>query len=164
MPEFTGPKTTALLDAAVQDLIDVSNAGGRVRSWTDARSEATAWAQNDTLVLARLPSNAVVLPTTLVKFEALGTSVTMDIGIYNQAGKSDITDDPDALAVGVDVSGAGSLNLFDGIANDQIGKPLWELAGLSSDPGVEFDIKAALLDANPTDDAAIAWCVQYMVD
>ena len=164
MAEYTGPNTTANLDAAVQSLINVSNAGGRVRSWVDARSEATAWAANDTILMARLPSNAVLLPTGQINFEASGASVTLDLGIYNQSGKTDITDDPDALIVGTDISSAGTVQVFTGIAVDNIGKPLWELAGLSADPGVEFDIKAALLDANPTDDVAFGWCLQYMVD
>jgi len=164
MAEYTGPNTTSNLDAAVQSLIDVSNAGGRVRTWVDARSAATAWAENDLLLLARLPSNAVILPTSQINHEALGATVTADIGIYNQTGKSDITNDPNALSDGNDVSSAGTFQFFTGIAVDQIGKPLWELAGLSTDPGVEFDIKLVLVDANPTDDAAIGWCIHYTVD
>lgn len=164
MAEYTGRKTTSNLDAAVQSRINVSNMGGRVRTVVDSRFEATAWAENDTILLARLPSSAVLLPTGQVDFEAFGSSVTADIGIFNQSGKSDITDNDDALVVDVDISSSGTLNVFDGIALDKIGDPLWSLAGLSSDPVLEFDIKLTLKDANPTDDAAIAWALHYTVD
>lgn len=164
MAEYTGPNTSALLDGAVQTLIDVSNSGGRVRTVVDARSAATAWAENDTVLLARLPSNAVILPTSRIIHEAFGSSVTADVGIKNQTGKTDITNDPNALADGQDISSAGSFNVFAGVAVDLIGQPLWQIAGASADPGVEFDIYLSLVDANPTDDAAIGWCLQYVVD
>lgn len=164
MAEYNGSKTTSKLDAAVQDLINVSNAGGRVRTWTDSRSGTTAWAQNDTVFVARLPSVAVILPTSQIAHEALGSSVTMDIGVFNQEGRSDITDNDDALATGIDVSSGGRRDFFSGLDPALIGQPLWEIAGLTEDPGVAFDIKLTLKDANPTDDASIAWSIHYTID
>lgn len=164
MAEYTGPNTTANLDAAVQSKIDVTHAGGRLRTYTDARFEATAWAQSDTVLLARLPSSVLLSTISRIVHEAFGTSVTADVGIFNQSGKSDFTDDDDALAVDVDISTAGSFNLFDGIAIDKTADRLWELTDASEDPGVEVDVKLTLKDANPTDDAAIGWSLVYVED
>lgn len=164
MAEYAGPKTTSKLDAAVQDLINVSNHGGRTRCVVDAISADTAWAQNDTILLARLPSSAVIHTSSRILHEAFGSSVTGDVGIFNQSGKNDITNDPNALADGQSMASAGGFNLFTGVAVDLIGRPLWEIAGLSEDPVTEFDIKLSLLNANPTDDAAVGWTIHYSVD
>jgi hypothetical protein len=43
------------------------------------------------------------------------------------------------------------------------GKALWELAGLTSDPGGEIDIKGTLQDADPGA-FGMAWEIVYTID
>ncbi len=163
MAEYTGAKTTALLDGAVQTKADVTFNGSRARLVSDVSGEE-AWAENDVIWLARLPSSAHVTELSRLVHEAFGTSVTADVGIFNQSGKSDFTDDDDALAVDVDISSAGDFYLFEGIDLANKNKRLWELAGASADFKEDVDIKLTLKDANPTDNVRVAWALVYAED
>ncbi|MEE4109539.1 MAG: hypothetical protein V2I24_09340 [Halieaceae bacterium] len=163
MPEATGSKTTGLLDAAVQSLADVSFNGARIRAIQDRTPDTFAWAENDTILLARLPGDAVLGADSLVRWEALGASVTMDIGVRPVTGSAFATD-PDAIQAGIDVSSAGQARVVN--APTDFDKKLWEYTDLSAEPAImpEIEVYASLLDANPTDDAVVGWQLQYMID
>ena len=122
----------------------------------------TARSDGDTLKLLTLPSNARIHGDSLVSWDDLASSgsPTMDIGIGSV--DSNLTSDPDALLNGLDVTGAGTNKLVSDHAN--YGKKLWELAGLSSDPGGEIDIYASFVDAatNVTGDVTLE--VEYTLD
>lgn len=162
MPEFTGSKTTGLLDAAVQTLADVSFNGARVRAIQDRTPDTAAWAENDTILLARLPGDVVLGLDTRLVFGAFGASVTLDIGVRPVTGSAFATD-PDAIVAGIDVSSAGTARV---VAAADADKKLWEFTDLSAEPAImpEIEVYASLLDANPTDDAVLAWQIQYMLD
>lgn len=163
MPEATGALTTGLLDAAVQSRSDVSFNGARVRSIQDRTPDTFAWAASDTILLARLPGDAVLGAISEVAWEALGSSVTMDIGVRPVTGSAFATD-PDAIQADIDVSSAGTAKIVSD-PND-FNKKLWEFTDLSAKPDVmpEIEVYASLLDANPTDDAVVGWHLQYMID
>ena len=65
------------------------------------------------------------------------------------SGKSDFTDDPDALSNGHDVTGAGSASLITAAAGiSNYGIPLWDhIASVTSDPKTDVDIKLKIVDA-----------------
>lgn len=160
MAEHTGTYVTGKFDQAIQDQPSVAHNGGRVRAVVD-RIASTDAAQNDTILLARLPSNAVILPTSKVYHSALGASVTADVGV--RATKTgDFTIDPNGLSDGADVSSAGSFDLLDSITANA-GKRLWEYTDASADPGREIDIYLSLVDANPAA-GTVAWEIHYTID
>lgn len=100
-------------------------------------------AVDDKLYIAKLPSTALILPSSTIYHEAAGTSVTVNLGDATTT---------DALASLVDVSSAGSFSVFENVAVDDYAKPLWELLGMSEDPksdiDVYFTIKGAALGAD----------------
>jgi hypothetical protein len=163
MPEATGSKTTGLYNAPVQALADVSFNGARIRGIQDRTPDVFAWAQNDTILLARLSGNVVLGADSLVRWAALGASVTMDIGVRPVTGSAFATD-PDAIQAGIDVSSAGQARVVTDPAD--FDKKLWQYTDLSEEPEImpEIEVYASLLDANPTDDAVVGWQLQYMID
>ena len=120
--------------------------GGAVRSWTETVEVTAADSESSTYLLAQLPSNARILGLSKFSWDDLSTdgTSTMDIGIFNQSGKSDITDDPDALSNGHAVTSAGSGDLIGAIAD--YGIQLWDHATGTADPVAILDIKATLND------------------
>jgi hypothetical protein len=166
MPEYTGSKTTGLLDAAVQNLADVSFSGARKRVIQDCHPDeggSVTWAANDTILLARLPGDAVIGALSEIAWDALGSSVTCDIGVRPVTGSAFSTD-PDAIQAGIDVSSAGTAKIISDPAD--FNKKLWEFTDLSAEPAImpEIEVYASLLDANPTDDATFGWSLEYMID
>lgn len=144
----------------------VNQAGGRVRYWSDTVETNADDSVNSTYLLARLPSNAIILPSSKIHVDDLATAgaPTLDIGIFNRSGKSDITDDDNAIATGVDAATAGATGLNQTITN--FGKELWELLASppSKDPGVDLDIKATLKAAAINQAGTITIELYYTVD
>ena len=80
---------------------------------------------------AKIPSNAIILPSSTIYHEAAGTNVTVDIGDAN---------DPNGLATLVAVATAGSFGLLEAVAVDDLGTPLWEMLGYDEDPKTLIDL------------------------
>ena len=126
--------------------------GGAVRSWTETVETNADDSVSSTYLLASLPSNARIMGLSTISWDDCGTVATaLDVGVYNQTGRSDITDDPDALTNGKLMATAGSASLISDIAN--YGIPLWDFATGTVDPVATLDIKASL-----TDEAVAAAC------
>lgn len=106
-------------------------------------------AQNDTLVLGAIPSNAIIDPIqSKIWFDDLGTSVVMDIGNAN---------DTDNLASDVDVAAAASsASILASVDIANYYKPLWKLLGYSTDPGGKLTLYATFQAANPAS-GSVAW-------
>ncbi len=94
----------------------------------------------------RLPTNAMILgPSTLYRDDLASVGApTLDIGAYPVDGN--ITASATTFNDGIDAATAGSGGMVKDIAN--YGKRIWELHGLSADPGGFVDVKVALLDAD----------------
>lgn len=144
-----GSRIITGLTAVPPTLADPGEGGGRTRYWCETVEVTASDSVCSTYHLARIPSNARIHGASKVHFDDLATtgSVTMDLGIYNISGASDITDDPDALNDGIDVAtAAGSASVVKDIEN--YGKRLYEYVnGQTSDPKCDLDIKAKILDA-----------------
>ena len=106
-----------------------------------------AVASGTTHKVCRIPSNARLANQSRIYWDDLSTtgSPTLDVGLASV--DANITSDPDALTDGLDaatatITGAPLLKVIaDG------GKPAWEIAGASSDPGGELDVYVSVKDA-----------------
>lgn len=89
------------------------------------------------------PSNAKLKPGSLIYFDAITSVVSVDIGLAYPNGGATILDD--CIVNGHDIHLAGNTALSaatgSGVATPaNMEKALWELAGLTSDPGGELDL------------------------
>ena len=115
---------------------------GRLHMVSISSPAAAAWAQNDTIASpVVLPAGTRITGLGKVFHEAMGTNVTMDIGLR---GIDSI--DVDGIADGLNVAAAGITDANTG-ALVNVGT---NTEYVTSVPSV---IYATLLSANPTDDA-----------
>ena len=115
-----------------REMIDVAKNHGRVRcSIDEIEADESAIAATDRIHLARIPSNAVLLPTSTLYFDVLGAAATVDFGD---------AEDPNGLATVIDVANAGNASLLEAVDLADYGKRLWELLGYTSDPGGLIDL------------------------
>jgi len=114
------------------------DAEGAVRC---AYSKVTAAADEQsgsTHILARLPSNARILPASTIFFAALTGITTYGIGL-GVAGAV-VNSKTSTLNSGLDIHTAGNAVIGAALAAGSRGKKLWDLAGYTSDPGGMIDI------------------------
>lgn len=106
-------------------------------------------AQNDRILLGKIRSDAIIDPlTSVIWFDDLGTSVTMDIGS---------TAAENALVAAQDVAtAAGSCSILKSVDIANYHKKLWQLLGLTADPGVPIEIWAKFEGGNPAT-GTVAW-------
>ena len=138
--------------------------GGRVRVATDAFEVATTDLDvGDIIVLARLPSYANITELKIAS-DDLGTTLTVDIGIYEINGA---VADADVFSTGVDLAAAAT-NLTDyryEVANrDTAGKALWEMLALTVDPNKAYDIALTVATSGTPAAGTIAYEIRYAVD
>lgn len=118
--------------------------------YLSATKSVTARTAGHTMKVATLPSNARLAGRSLISWDDIAStgSPTLDAGIAANSDPSNTyTADPDALTDGLDLAtAAGTGNLIKDHAN--YGKALWELFGLTSDPGILLDIYLSFVDAN----------------
>jgi hypothetical protein len=160
-----GSRVITNADATPMVISAPGTGGGAVRCWTETVETNADDSASSTYLLARLPSNARIMGTSKVYFDDLGTtSATLDIGVYNTSGKSDITNDADAMNNGIDITtAAGSASLISDIAN--YGIPLWDhVNGQTTDPVAMLDIKASLQDAAISAAGTITVEIFYTLD
>lgn len=135
---------SGLVNTVPPVLADAGEGGGMVRKWVETLETGAADSATSTYLVARLPSNARILGSSKISHDALGaTTAAMGIGVYNLPGRSDITNDPDALNTGIVTSTAGTKELLAERAN--WGLPLWDFVnGQTVDPRCQLDIKLVL--------------------
>lgn len=120
--------------------------GARVRTVIEKVEVSAAASATSTYRLGKIPSNAVILPGSKIHYDKLDGSAnapTMDVGLEG----SNITNDDNCLADGIDVkTAAGSTDLYGGdIAN--VGNEAWDfVAGETEDPHEMLDIVATVKD------------------
>lgn len=135
-------ETTPLLPAALK--------GGQDHVLIRDRIELPlAAAQNDRVLLAKLRSDTIINPVgSRIWFDDFGTSITMDVGS---------TANENALVAAQDIAtAAGSCDLLKTVDIANYWKPLWELLGLSADPGGFIEIFAKMKGGNP-DAGTLTW-------
>jgi len=152
MTDYYGTEFTKTREP--RDMIDVAKNHGRVRIAIDEIEVAAAYAATDRIFVAKLPSNAVLLPISTVYFDDLGTAPTLDFGDAN---------DPNGLSTVIDASSAGSSSLLEAVGVEDYGKRLWELLGHSSDPGGLIDLFFTVV-GDITAAGTVKTVIYYVVD
>ena len=108
-------------------------------------TKAVAIANGDSatskIYLGKIPSSAIPCLLSTLYHDAITGVTSLDIGLeYNGAIVS-----ANALASALNVSAAaGSKSVFAAVTTANTGKRLWELLGLSTDPGREYAVVATL--------------------
>jgi len=113
-------------------------AEGRVRALA---SGPIAIANGDSIAskhyFGKIASDAILLPFGCVlTHEAVASVTDYDIGIE----KDGTVISANVLADGLDISSAGTKSGVAAVAAANVGKRLWEILGLSTDPAVEYDV------------------------
>ena len=160
---LVGTKTTDLV-ATKQTFVDSRYHYGRVRCTFDSVETNNDDSIGSTYHLARLPSNAVILPSSTLYWDNIGASgATADVGVYAVDSNLANADDPNGLLDGVSVATASSNSLLEDFASGQTA--LWDyVASESSDPGGLLDIKVILQDAVTDAIGSISLEIFYTVD
>lgn len=161
----TGSRIMTGLDSTPRVLADPGEGGGRPHVWVETLETGAADSSTSTYLVARLPSNARILGSSRISHDALGaTTATFDIGVFNLSGKSDITNDADAINDGIVCSTAGTKEFIKDVAN--WGLPLWDFVnGQTTDPKTDLDIKLTLADAHLSSGAGTVTVeIHYVVD
>lgn len=101
-------------------------------------------ADDSEIRMVRVPSNCRIEDVKIAAADA-STSGKVDLGVYYPAHvNAGAVIDRDALAAAFDLTGGpfyySSMLLVGVVTIAESAKPLWELAGLASDPGGELDI------------------------
>lgn len=137
---------------AAQTKLQPGEAFGKVRVAVITSPATAAWAQGDTIGSGiPIPIGSRILANGYVSNGALGTSVTLDVGIRNF--KTKVAIDADGIAAAVDVAAAGRSVLNNG-------------ALLTA--GVEYittevcELYATLGGANPTDNIQLRIEVPFL--
>lgn len=127
---------------------------GKVRASVITGPDTVAWAQNDTCGNRDMIPAGSRMIGAFVSNGALGSSVTMDVGLraWTPDGTGAVVD-VDALVDGLDVSGAQSTFNASGSA---------VAAGAEDVTTVPTEPYFSLLSANPTDNADVRVTVLYI--
>lgn len=118
---------------------------------------------NDIIVLTRLPTNAALLSLVLFN-DDLGTSLTLDVGLYETDGT---VKDVDAYASAYEsgtVSTAGVELLNEARDINNMGERIWQDAGDSTDPGGHYDIAATVVTSSTPAAGDLSWRILYVID
>lgn len=92
---------------------------------------------NSVLYVGELPSSAIVDPDSTIDFTAITGLTSLDLGVYQPIGKGGAVVSAACYMSAKDVSSAGNTSLkAAGLPTTANGhKRVWEIAGLSADPG-----------------------------
>lgn len=128
----------AVKDPAAIGLVKPALAEGRSRvAVSGTIAVANGDSANSKHYLARIPSHAIILPHSILYHGGITGLNDYDVGLELNGTLVDI----DALADGLDLTAAGNKNPTAAlVVATGIGKQLWEVAGLTRDPGVVYDV------------------------
>lgn len=150
---------TGVRDPASLKAIDGILAGAEVRVVPSTITITTGDSANSTHRIATVPSNAIIDPSSEYLFAATGIT-DLDVGVAYPNGGAVI--DADCYVDGDDVSAAGSQTLrgHGTLTTANAFKRVWEIAGLSSDPGGFLDL-IATQKAGTAATNVIQFCIRY---
>lgn len=95
---------------------------------------------NSEIFFGKIASNAILLPISTLYHGGLTGVTDFDIGLKRDGALIGI----DVYADGLNLSSAGSKSAVAALATGAIGKRVWEVLGLASDPGGEYDLVGTL--------------------
>lgn len=123
----------------------VDEKGARLRvTPLDITTTVAAVATTDRLLLGRVPSNARLVDIGQVAYGAFGGAAALNIGFdHPKMTSGERTAAANKLWAAQSIVAAGSRKLMHAVALADWSKRVWQLAGLTADPGGEMDIVAA---------------------
>lgn len=114
-----------------------------------------------TIILGKVPSSTIVSRLGEIATSGLGTNVTLDVGLADDADAG-LASKGDILVDGADVASAGAVSIVGSVAIANRFKPLWELAGLTEDPRTTFTLVATTgAAAVSAGDKTVAWEIPH---
>ena len=147
-------------EASPQVFSPSGNSGGKTRVLYDS-FEVTALAAADVVVLDKLITNAIIQKIELIN-DDLGTTLTVDVGIYSDAGVT--VKDVDIFAAGVDL-GTATTSLTDvgwvDIVNS--GNYLYEQAGDLTDPKTKYFICLTVATSGTPAAGTLGYRITYAI-
>lgn len=114
----------------------------------DTVALTTANLIGDVIVLGTFKSNAYIDPAATLWNDALGASVTLNIGDSVH---------PTGLASALAVTNAGNAAIHKAFTPVMMGYPLWQKLGYSADPGGFLTLQAVIAGANIATPGSLAW-------
>jgi hypothetical protein len=100
------------------------------------------------IVFARIPTNARIHGTSRVYNDALGASVTLSVGL--KAVNGNFTTSNTALSTAFAVATANVVGTLPFTDHVNVGRRVWEILGLASDPGGFADVIGVTAGATTT--------------
>lgn len=152
-----GALNLANLDSSPSVMVNAKTSNGALVKQVEYVAVASGDDNNSIYRIARVPSNAVISKLSTLYHTAITGGTDYNIGFAYANGA--VIDD-NALIDADDFSSAGSVALLSSIALTNIGKEVWELAGLTADPHGLIDIIATGITVG-TADGTIACEVIY---
>ncbi len=149
----SGPVTNR--DATPRVAVNGNLIGGRIReSVGTIETTGTDSAGSKYILAGGIPSSARVTDV-LLSCDGNNTAGAMDIGVYKSTGDGGAVVDADffasAQALGTALTNSNVTHESGVFGIEDVEKPLWEALGLTSDPGLMYDVVGTITTA---DDAA----------
>ena len=114
---------------------------------------------NDVVLLAPISSKATI-QSLLIGSDTLGGSCTFNVGVHNYDGT---VADEDAFATSVADAAAMTDVRYEAATINTAGQKLWELAGLSEDPGGMLYVSITFAATGGTA-GTLSWDITYAVN
>lgn len=161
-------KSTPITNADATDRVfnNAGVSGGSVKQHVGTVEANAAGDAGSTYRMVRIPSNATGI-SVIFACDDLGTTATVNIGLYDTADEGGAAVDADFFASAVDCNSAAvaptEVAHESGVYGiEDIEKPLWEALGLSSDPNKEYDL--TIVSVGDIDqDGTMSVRVQYAI-
>ena len=139
---------------AVPKLLSGAAAGTQQEMMVGTLEATAADSSLSKYIFGSIPSNALV-SNVLLWSDDLGTTGTVDFGIYETVANGGLAVDADFFQAAVNVNSA-ALNASNithgnaaGFGLEDAEKPLWQALGLTTDPGKNYDVVGTV--AQPVD-------------
>lgn len=148
-------------------LTDAAKSVGRAMVAKSAATVSASQSSSDTIRLVRVPSNARIDAVLLTTGDAT-TAGAVNIGVWQTADNGGTVVDADLFASALALTGGPFLRSDQTFESGEYTyaeccKPLWEVLGLSADPGREYDIVAEVSTTFNGADTTIVLEVHYSV-
>lgn len=137
--------------------------GANVRATPVAFTSTAFLTTADRVLLQRLPSNARLTDVGKITYGAF-TGASVNIGlVHSKMTPAEVTAAAAKLWAAQSIAAAGSRSAMVSVPLADLNKRLWQLAGLTKDPGGEFDI-VMVPTVNATANASLAGDITYITD
>lgn len=147
MPDYFGSAGLAADPARLtQQTIDFDNA--RLRDLPSVFTSTTILALNDRLFIGRIPSNARLVDVGKIVYSAFGGSAALNIGfLHSKMTSAERTAAANKLWAAQSIAAAGNRQVMAGVAIGDLAKRVWQLAGMTADPGGDMEVIATVTAA-----------------